>query len=159
MSNNGVTTNAARIRIEPYIKILKLLIKAEADFKKENRSQHTSLDIAKNKGNDLYQRFLDVIADSIAKDEIESLKELRAQQLALAMADHEKLGKNSPIRSIFMPGLTERISQYAWPEKNSDDLPEAHRDILTTKINKIIEESPSATSRTRQPSCLGICKR
>ena len=130
MSNNRVTTSAASIRTKPYIKILELLIKAGADFKKENRSQHTSLDIAKNKGDDLYQRFLDVIADSIAKDEIESLKELRGQQLALAMANHEKLGAHSLIRSILMPDF-----------------------------NKIIEDSPSATSRTRQPSYLGICQR
>ena len=157
MSNNRVTTSAASIRTKPYIKILELLIKAGADFKKENRSQHTSLDIAKNKGDDLYQRFLDVIADSIAKDEIESLKELRGQQLALAMANHEKLGAHSLIRSILMPDLKEKIYQYAWPKKNSNDLPEEHRDILTRKINKIIEESPSATSRTRQPSYLGIC--
>jgi len=159
MSSNGVITNAARIRIEPYIKILKLLIKAGADFKKKNSLQHTSLDIAKNKGDDLYQRFLDVIADSIAKDEIESLKECRDLQLALAMADHEELGKNSLIRDIFIPvpALQEKIYAYAWPEKDFHDLPEEHRGLIKEKINKIIEESCSATSRTRQPSCLGIC--
>ena len=115
---NGVGSTALHIALREYSynnRMVEALIKAGADINAQNSKRETPLDIAKSKGDEFYNPFIDFLTNLINET---------SKAEAFAMGTHDRLGAESSVKPL-IPDLIRKITEKAAPARMTlDKIPE-----------------------------------
>ncbi len=104
------------------------LIEAGANVNLKDTNEKTALDMAKDSGDEVYNKIINALAQNI-------IKKTKANGLAFAMATHNRLGANSLFNNLEQ-GLVKQIIKEA-EEITPDNIPKDHLDAVSGALKAL----------------------